>query len=165
MPLVLGVETQAVLVVGLQCIRRKGVQSVQAKSLEKEVGIGRLGNGIAGGGRVIGALRICGTRVEVAKTREIVPSGTPAGKNIFAVNESVEVTTELHVVLAKRIRVVVLDLELPVVVVCGKVEALAEGAVTLDLNFRCAREDGMALAIFALDQNPRFVDLVAMNGG
>ena len=67
--------------------------------------------------------------------------------------------------LAEGIREVVLDLQLPIVVVARQIETLAESPIGSDLDFWRARENRMALAGFPLDQRTNLVDLSSENGG
>src|SRR5207249_3628080 len=117
---------------------------VQAKTLEVEVWI---------------------AVIKIRQGAEVVPARAPSGENVFAVDESVDVAAEFHVVLAEGIREVVLDLQLAVVVVAGQIEALAKFADAADEDFWRTGEDRLALAGLALNQGADFIDFAAEDGG
>src|SRR5262249_7188195 len=117
---------------------------VQAKNLEVEIGI---------------------AVVEITEGSVVVAAGTPSGEDVLAIDESVYVAAKIHVVFGEGVREVVLDLELAIVVVAGKIEALAKFADARDEDFRCTGEDRFTLAGFALNQRANLIDLAAENGG
>src|SRR5262249_4229519 len=138
------VQAQACLISGEKLVGGKRVLAVQAEALEVETWI---------------------CAIEICQRVVVVAAGTPAGEDVFAIDEGVDVAAEFHVVFAERVGEVVLNLEFAVVVVARQIEALAELADAADENLWGAREDGLALAGFALDQSADFVDLAAEHGG
>ena len=118
LPLVLPVQAQSGLVVGEERVRREGIQPIQPKALEVEVGIrcrrwgrqSRTGIGIG---------------IEIAKRTEVVPAGAPPGEGVFAIYERIYITAKLHIMLGEGVGEVVLYLELAIVVIARQIESLA----------------------------------------